>query len=210
MSEKPMDDREEWANACTHAIGWILSAVGTVILLWEPLRFRDGWRALSFGIYALSLLSLYCASTLYHSVKDPRKKRLWRLLDHCAIYLLIAGSYTPFVTLLSENGWRGGLFVSIWSLAAVGIVLKLWKGHRLDFVSTGLYLAMGWLVMLFPANFLSHLPPQAFALLVAGGVAYTLGVIFYLLDRRRFFHAIWHLFVLAGSAAHYLAILLYL
>lgn len=201
---------DEWANSVTHGLGFILSFIGLIFLTLTPFYEGDYWKLLSYGIYSVSLLLLYAASTLYHAVRSPVLKRFLRTVDHCAIYLLIAGSYTPFTMLVLEGVWGWTLFGIVWSLACLGILFKVFFRHRFKVLSTAIYLFMGWLIVIAVEPLSSRLHSGGLYWLMAGGLSYTLGVIFYILDKRRFFHAIWHLFVLNGSVCHYLAVFLYL
>ena len=167
------------------------------------------WHLVGISIYGASLIALYAASTLYHSVQHPPAKRILRVIDHSAIYLLIAGTYTPF-TLVSLHGrWGWTLFGLVWTMAALGIAWKLVHVERYLVASTILYIAMGWLVVIAARPLFRAIPLGGIAWLLAGGLAYTLGVAFFGLPRLRFHHAVWHLFVLAGSACHYVAVLRY-
>lgn len=201
---------DEWANSLTHGIGLILSLIGFIFLLKTPFSEKDHWKLMNFAIYGGSLILLYAASTFYHAVKHPEFKKLFRTVDHCAIYLLIAGSYTPFTMLLLEGVWGWTLFGIVWGLAFLGILFKVFFKHRFKIFSTSLYLFMGWLVVVAIEPLVERFHATGVLWLLAGGLCYTIGVIFYVLDKRRFYHAIWHLFVLAGSVCHYLAVLFYL
>lgn len=201
---------EERANCLTHGFGLILSFIGLFILLIAPIQNGEMGKAFYLGVYGSSLILLYLASTLYHGVRHPQIKQILRTIDHCAIYLLIAGSYTPFTMLILEGIWGWALFAAIWSLAFVGILFKIYFRHRFEFLSTLLYLVMGWLVIVAVEPMVIRFHPNGLYWLLAGGLSYTGGVIFYAMDTRRFFHAIWHLFVLAGSSCHYIAVLLYI
>ncbi len=196
-------------NSISHLAGAVLAACGTTLLIVMAARVGDPWKIVSLSIYGAMLLALYVVSTLYHSLRGGAKD-VMRKFDHCAIYLLIAGTYTPFtlVTLRGPLGWT--LFGTIWALAAVGIVQEIWlaKGARL--LSIAIYVLMGWLALVAVVPLISALSWSGFAWLAAGGAAYTLGLAFYVLDERLLHgHGIWHLFVLCGSACHYLAILLH-
>lgn len=198
--------REELLNTLTHGLGAVLSILGLALLLLLTSGMNDGWRTLSVIVYGSSLILLYLASTCYHGSRTPHHKTLFKTLDHCAIYLLIAGSYTPFllVTMRESLGWP--MFALIWSLAALGITLKLVFRNRLKFLRVMTYLVMGWLVVFASAELQRQLPEGGIHLLVAGGLTYTAGVVFYVAHRIPYHHAIWHLFVLGGSVCHYLAI----
>lgn len=202
--------KEELANSITHIVGAVLALAGLVVLVVSASLRGDAWRIVSFSVYGVALLFLYSSSALYHGV-NGRAKKFLRLMDHQAIYLLIAGTYTPFVlvTLRGALGWW--LFGIIWGLAALGIALDTFhnKGRRIP--QLVIYLVMGWLVVAALGPLLRALPARGTLLLVLGGLFYTSGVAFYVMDRRfPYFHAVWHLFVLAGSLCHYFSVLLYI
>jgi hemolysin III len=202
---------EELINSLSHGLGLVLSVGGLcgLVLLTRVGGGGDLVQVVGCSVFGIALVTLYAASTLYHTVRHPRTKAILRLIDHMSIYLLIAGTYTPFtlVSLRGVPGWT--LFVLVWTLAVSGIVFKLVFGHRWPLASLGFYLAMGWVGVLCSKQVLATLPAGAIGLLLAGGLAYTAGTIFYARDHRRFFHAIWHVFVLAGSGLHYCAVALY-
>ncbi len=200
---------EELANTLTHGFGLALSVVGFIFLFCLAILAGNIWHVASTAVYGLSLVVLYAASTLYHGATTPRRKEILRIADHCGIYLLIAGSYTPF-GLLIANGLLGkGLLILIWFFAISGVVLKILFRHRFPVVSVASYVVMGWLGIfaLQPLTEVLGMMPVAMAL--AGGVAYTIGVVFFAWDRLPHNHAIFHVFVLAGSIVHYLAIAIY-
>ena len=197
---------EELFHALTHGVGAVLAAVGAAWLVVDALANGDPWRVVSFGIYGLTLVLLYTASTLYHGVTARGWKARLRLLDHSAIYLLIAGTYTPFLLLRLRGGWGWSLFGLTWALAVAGVVYKLAFLDRWPRLSTGLYLAMGWSALIAVGPLVRQLSPATLAWVVAGGVVYTAGTLVYHLDRVRYAHAVWHLFVLAGSVCHFVAI----
>lgn len=200
--------REEVASLLTHAAGALLSVVALIIML--ALADGDPLKILSAAVFGSSLILLYSSSTLYHFFTSPRWKARFQALDHACIYLLIAGSYTPvtLITLRGTTGWW--LFGTVWSLALVGVLMKtLRKGKRDHWISTALYLAMGWLVVFALGPLMKNLPMAGVWWLVAGGVAYSFGIIFFAWRKLPFNHAIWHLFVLSGSACHVLAITRY-
>lgn len=200
---------DELANVLTHGIGLLLSIGGFFVLLGLAFLYGDVWHVLSSTIYGITLIVLYGASTFYHGVTDPALKRKLRLLDHIAIYLLIAGSYTPFalVLLRQDGGW--GLFLIIWSLAALGMLFKLTLTFRFPIISTVIYLGMGWLVVLYAVPLFENLPPTGLFWVILGGFFYTVGVPFYASSRLKQGHALWHIFVLLGSLCHFLAISMY-
>lgn len=196
----------EWLNSITHGIGALLSIVGTVVLIVAASQLEDTWKIISFSIFGATLILLYIASTLYHGARQPRLKTAFNTLDHCAIFLLIAGTYTPFllVNMRESSGWP--MLAIIWSLAFTGIALKIIFKNRFALASVGIYIMMGWLIVFVSPDLIANLNEQALYMMVAGGVAYTVGVAFYLADRVPYMHAIWHLFVIGGSGLHFSAI----
>ena len=198
---------EEIANAITHGIGLLLSIAGFVVLLVLAALRGTAWHIVACSIYGATLICLYTASTLYHAVISPRVKRALRIFDHSAIYLLIAGTYTPFLLVSLRGPWGWSLFGVIWGLALVGVLFKFWFVERFAILSTVVYIAMGWLVVIAAKPVITHLSLTAIIWLLAGGLAYTGGVIFFAAKRIPYSHAIWHLFVLAGSICHYFAVL---
>ncbi|MFQ2649503.1 PAQR family membrane homeostasis protein TrhA [Aeromonas caviae] len=197
--------REEWANRLSHGLGLLLGGLGLVLLL------HKGWDQgprvlLSYGVYGASLVLLYLASTLYHSVSSVAARRWSKLFDHCAIYLLIAGTYTPFLLVALDTPLAQGLMVVIWGLALAGVVFKLIFINRFKKVSLFTYLMLGWLSLVVIYQLYLHLDGTGLLLLGLGGLIYSLGVIFYVVKRIPYNHAIWHLFVLGGSLCHFMAI----
>jgi hemolysin III len=205
-----VDRREERFNAGAHLVGALLALLGTGALLWPAVRAGDGWRIVSFGVYGASLVAQYVTSFLYHSAQGAARARL-RHLDHCAIYLLIAGTYSPFTLVSLRSNWGWPLFAAIWALAILGLLQETKRIGKARFWSLAIYLLMGWLAILALVPLLAALTYRGFAWLIAGGLLYTGGVYFYVASKKglRYGHGIWHLFVLAGSACHYLAILLF-
>ncbi|MEZ5614847.1 MAG: hemolysin III family protein [Rhodocyclaceae bacterium] len=196
-------------NAYTHLVGALLALAGAVVLIVLGAMKQDVWKIVSFAIYGASLVMLYSASTLYHSTRG-RLKAFFRKLDHTAIYLLIAGSYTPFTLVTLRGPWGWWLFGVIWSLALLGILQEFWLGKRTRVLSLIIYVLMGWIALVAVMPLVDTLSLAGFAWLAAGGLAYTVGIVFYVYDERfTHWHGIWHLFVVAGSALHYIAILLY-
>ncbi len=196
-------------NSISHLVGAAAALVGLAILVVLAAQKGDPWKIVSLSVYGVTLLLMYVSSTLYHSLRG-NAKAVFRILDHNAIFLLIAGTYTPFTLIILRDGWGWPIFGVIWGLATLGIVIESLrpKGHQV--VSMVIYLLMGWLVLMALEPLLRALPQTGFMLLLLGGVFYTVGVVFYALDKRvRHFHAIWHLFVLAGSISHYLVLLCY-
>lgn len=196
-------------NSISHLIGAVAALAGLVVVVVIAAQQGDPWKIVSFSIYGTTLFLLYTISTLYHSLRG-RAKQIFRKLDHLSIYLLIAGTYTPFTLVTLRGVWGWWLFGVIWGLAVVGMALEALpqKGNRL--LSVGVYILMGWLVLFALKPLLEALPFAGFIWLLLGGLFYTGGIVFYLFDEQvRHFHGIWHLFVLAGSISHYLTILLY-
>jgi len=198
---------EEVVNSVTHGIGLVLSVAGLVILVVSSVLYGDSRHVISFSIFGGTLMFVYISSTLYHSVSRPDIKKWFRKLDHSAIFLLIAGTYTPFTLVSIEGPWGRTIFAIIWGLAVVGIALEFTKISRYRKLSVAIYIFMGWLCVFALKKLLDGLSPQAFLLLVTGGLSYTFGVIFYVWRRLPYNHGIWHIFVLAGSTAHYFSVL---
>ncbi|MNQ74295.1 hemolysin-III related [compost metagenome] len=198
--------KEERANALTHGFGVILSIAALVLLVVQAYQHGNAWHIVSFSIFGAALVILYTCSTLLHSFTHAKIKDVFEILDHSAIYVLIAGSYTPYllVTLRGTLGWS--FFGVIWGLALIGIVLKLFYVKRFILASTLCYIVMGWLIVIAFKPLYVELPFGGIAWLVVGGLFYTLGSIFYVWRRIPYHHAIWHLFVLAGSACHFFSI----
>ena len=199
----------EIANSVTHGIGTLMAIAGLVLLVVFAAIYGNAWHIVSFSIYGTTLVLLYLSSTLYHSAQEPRRKYIFRIIDHSAIYLLIAGTYTPFmlVTLQGTRGWV--MFGIIWFLALAGIMYKVFFINRHVVISTLFYLAMGWMIMFSIGDLFRNLPQNGIILLGAGGLAYTLGMLFYAGRERLLMHAVWHLFVLGGSICHFFSILFY-
>lgn len=196
-------------NSISHLAGSVLAATGAIILVTLAARLGDPWKIVSFSVYGLMLLVLYTASTVYHSTQG-RLKDIMRKFDHCAIYLLIAGTYTPFalVALRDSLGWS--LFAGVWSLALIGILQEIWLAKGARVLSLVIYVTMGWLALFAINPLLAALGWSGFLWLAAGGVIYTVGIIFYAMDEKmRHGHGVWHLFVLGGSICHYFSVLLY-
>ena len=196
------------ANAITHGIGAALALVGAVYLIAASTR-GTAWHVVSCSVFASTLVLVYVVSTLYHSLVRTRARHVFHVLDHSSIYLLIAGTYTPFtlVSLRGPTGWV--LFAAVWTLAVAGIIFKCFAVDRFAVASALVYLFQGWFVVFAFRPLLQALGWHGMMWLGAGGLAYTLGILFFALDRLRYFHAVWHIFVLAGSIAHYFAILYY-
>jgi len=201
-------DAEELVNSITHGVGLVLSVAGFVVLLTLAIMHGSALRIVSCAIYGCTLICVYAASTLYHGITSPRFKHALKIFDHCAIYLLIAGTYTPFLLVNLGGGWGWSLLGVIWGLATAGILLKFWFVDHFKIFSTVVYLAMGWLAIIAVKPLLLHVSTPGIAWLVAGGLMYTVGVAFFAAPRLRYSHAIWHVFVMAGSVCHYTAVLL--
>ena len=200
---------EEVASSITHAAGGLLAVAALTLMVAVAARGGDARRVVAVGVYGATLVFMYVASTAYHLVRPPRAKRVLRILDHASIYLLIAGTYTPVTLVSLRGGWGWSLFGVVWGLALVGVVLKAFFVDRHEVLSTSLYVAMGWIVLVAAKPLLASLPPAGVAWLLGGGLAYTAGVAFFVWDLLPFNHAIWHLFVVAGSVCHFFCVLLY-
>ncbi|MFV0488069.1 MAG: PAQR family membrane homeostasis protein TrhA [Vibrio fluvialis] len=211
MSNTAYSVKEEVANAISHGVGLILGIVGLVLLLVKAVDHRaDALTIVSMSIYGGSMIALFLASTLYHAIPHQNAKRWLKTFDHCAIYLLIAGSYTPFLLVSLRTPLAFGLMIVIWSIALIGIIMKIAFVYRFKRLSLVTYLTMGWLSLIVIYQLARNLDVGGLTLLAAGGVVYSLGVIFYVAKRIPYNHAIWHAFVLAGCACHFLAIYLYI
>lgn len=198
--------KEEKANSFTHGLGTILAVYGTWVL---TSYCSDSWRMLSCIVFGTSMIALYAASTLYHCISQPRIKSIFRTFDHIGILLLIAGTYTPFTLITLKGSWGWSIFGTVWFLALTGAVIELSKLRHKRKISIALYVAMGWTIIVAIKPLMSHLHHGGFLLLLLGGLTYTGGIVFYLWRQLPYHHAIWHLFVLLGSAFHFFAILLY-
>jgi hemolysin III len=207
MNKRPMSLIEEIFNAIIHGIGALLSIAGLVIVVVLAAKVKNPYAIVSSAIYGATLILLYISSTLYHSFPESRVKNLFKIFDHSAIYLLIAGSYTPFALVPLRGPWGWSLFGVIWGLAILGILFKVFFVHRFNFISTIIYLLMGWLIIIAIKPLFASIPHIAAVFLILGGLAYTLGTVFYMFDKIFFFHIIWHFFVLAGSIFHFFSII---
>lgn len=201
--------KEEMANSITHGIGVALSLAAFVILVAYASMQGDKWKIISLSIYSASLVLLYTASTLYHSFTAPKVKHYLKIFDHSAIYLLIAGTYTPFMLVVLRDSIGWAFFIAIWCFALVGISFKLFFVHRFRILSTIIYLLMGWMAIIAFKPLFNNMPEEGLYWILAGGIFYSLGVIFYLWKKLPYHHAIWHLFVLGGSICHFFAVFLY-
>jgi hemolysin III len=209
LSESVYTVGEEIAHAVTHGIGAVLSIAGLAVLVAFATLYGNAWHITSSSIYGVTLILLYTASTLYHGIPQPAAKRVLRRIDHAAIFLLIAGTYTPFtlVNLRGEWGWL--LFGLVWSFAILGVVLETVAKRRIKRLSLTLYLGLGWLVVIAIEPLLDAVASGGLILLLAGGLCYSLGVIFYVWKRLAYHHAVWHMFVMVGSMLHFFSIFFY-
>lgn len=197
-------------NSISHLLGAVLALAGAVLLIVLASRLGDPWKIVSFSIYGAMLVTLYVFSTLYHSVRSVRAKNVLRKIDHCSIYLLIAGTYTPFALVSLRGNWGWWLFGVIWGLALFGMAQEIWLAKGARVLSLVIYVLMGWLAIAVVVPLRVALTPAGFAWLAAGGACYTLGIVFYATDHKvRHGHGLWHLFVLGGSCCHFFTVLLY-
>lgn len=203
----PYSPREELANALTHGIAAAASlGAGSVLITLAALN-GDGWQLGGAITYVVTLFLLYLASTFYHAIPYERAKRRLKVLDHCAIYLLIAGTYTPFTIVGMRGPWGWSLFATIWGLAFFGVVFKLFFTGRFKIISTLIYVAMGWLILIAIKPMMAALSPFTLKWLLAGGAFYTLGTVFYISKKIPYSHSIWHVFVILGSLCHFVAVM---
>ncbi len=209
MTSTPYSPLEELLHAVSHGIGAVLSVIALVLMLLLSVQTGDNWHLASSIIYGSSLILLYSSSTLYHSIQRMAVKHRLRQLDHAAIFILIAGTYTPFTLINLRDNWGLPLFTLIWLVAISGVIIELATGLKYKKLSLGLYLGMGWLVIIAIQPMLNHVETGGLLLLLAGGLSYSFGVIFYAWKRLFLHHAIWHLFVLGGSVLHFLAVYYY-
>jgi len=197
-------------NSISHLAGAGLAVAGATVLIEGAARLGDPWKIVSFSIYGAMLVALYSCSTLYHSVRSRRAKTILQKLDHCSIYLLIAGTYTPFGMVSLRGTWGWALLGVVWGLALVGIVQEVWFAKGARVLSLVIYVLMGWMALVVVVPLCAALTPTGFAWLAAGGACYTVGIIFYVADKRiRHGHGVWHLFVLGGSACHFFTVLFF-
>ena len=193
----------------THVAGGMLAVAGLVVLTVYAASAHDPRRVVAVSIYGVSLVLMYSASSCYHFVNPPKLKRILKIVDHASIYLLIAGTYTPKLLISMRGPWGWSLFGVVWGMAIAGVILKLFFVDRFKALSTAIYVLMGWLVLIAAKSLFSSVPHHGIVWLFAGGISYTGGVAFYLWERLPFNHAIWHLFVIAGSVCHFLAVFFY-
>jgi hemolysin III len=205
--ERRLSLGEEIANSVTHGVAALASVAALPILLVVAVARGDRWQVVGGAIFGSTLVMLYLASTLYHALPHRRAKRVFRVLDHSAIYLLIAGTYTPFALGALRGPWGWSLLGAVWTLAALGIITKATLGFRFPRLSTAVYVAMGWLALIAVQPLLAHVGVAGLMWLLAGGLCYTAGVVFFAWERLRYGHMVWHLFVAAGSVCHFFAVL---
>lgn len=201
--------RYELANSLTHGAGLALAIAGCAILVVIAALHASAWHIIACSIYGATLVCLYAASTLYHAVRSRRWKRIFRIIDHSSIYLLIAGTYTPFTLVNLRGAWGWSLFGLVWGLTMAGILFKVWFVDHFPIASTIVYLLMGWLAVVAIKPLFAAVPLAGLLWILAGGLLYTAGVGFFAWQRLPYHHAIWHVFVLGGSVCHYIAVLLY-
>lgn len=200
---------EEKTNIISHAIGFVLGIVALVLMVVRASTYGNAWHIVSVSIFGASLILLYAASTIYHSAKDPKTRSRLRVVDHATIYVLIAGTYTPFV-LVTLNGWVGWvIFAASWTMALTGIILKLYFTGKYNLLSTLMYIFMGWMIVFAIKPLINSLSADGLWWLMAGGIAYTVGAILYSIKQIKFNHAIFHMFVLLGSFCHFVSVYFY-
>ncbi len=204
---RPYPLGEEIANAVTHGIAAAAAVAAGAVLITLAAQFGDGWQLGGAITFVVTLILLYAASTVYHAIPHAKAKARLKVLDHCAIYLLIAGTYTPFTLVGMRGPWGWSLFFTIWGLAAAGVIFKLFYAGRFKLVSTLIYLAMGWLIVVAIKPMIHSLDPFTLKWLIAGGLAYTVGTVFYMAKKIPYSHSIWHLFVILGSSFHFVAVM---
>jgi hemolysin III len=209
LRERPQSLGEEVANSVSHGIGLLAALIAFPVLVTAALDRADPAGIVGASVFAITMVLLYLASTLFHALPPNRAKRVFQILDHSAIYLLIAGTYTPFTLGVLRGAWGWTLFGLVWGMAVAGTVFKVLGGVRYTTFSTWVYLAMGWLVLIAIEPVWTLVPKWGLFWLLAGGIAYTAGALFFMAERIRYFHFVWHLFVVAGTACHFIAVLWY-
>ena len=209
LSKRTYTLKEEIASATSHGIGVGLGIAALVVLVVLSAKQHDTWKVVSSAIFGATIIAMYLASTLYHSLPQPELKRFFKTLDHASIYLLIAGSYTPFTLVTIRGPWGFSVFSVIWALAAMGVAFKIFFVYRFQVVSIIAYVLMGWIVLIAINPIYHALPKGGLLWLLAGGLCYTVGVIFYAWKSAKYTHSIWHLFVLAGTICHFCSVLFY-
>ena len=207
LRERTQSPGEEIANSVSHGVGLLAAVASAPVLVHSAVRHGGVARIVGASVFVAAMVLLYLTSTLYHALPRNRAKRVFQVLDHAAIFLMIAGTYTPFTLGVLRGTWGWTLFGLVWSLALAGIVLTAVGGVRYPKLTTGLYLAMGWLIIIAVKPLWLRMPLEGLLWLLAGGVAYTVGVVFYAAKRVRYSHFIWHLFVTTGTACHFIAVL---
>lgn len=208
--EREQSQAEEIANSISHGIGLVAALIGTPFLIMHAVWYADAGFIVGTCLFSLTIILLYLASTLYHALPIGKAKRVFRVIEHSAIFLLIAGTYTPFTLGVLHGAWGWTLFGVVWSLALVGVALKTFDVTFRPILSTSLYLLMGWIVAIAVDPLLEKVPTAGLLLLIAGGLSYTIGVVFFATDSRlQYGHLIWHLFVIVGTVCHYFAVLWY-
>ncbi len=207
--ERTQTAGEEVANSISHGVGLLAAIVAASVLVRSAVRYDDAARIAGASVFAASMVLLYLTSTLYHALPKNRAKRVFQVLDHAAIFLMIAGTYTPFTLGVLRGAWGWTLFGLVWALAFGGVVLTAAGGVRYPKLTMSLYLGMGWLILIAGKPLWIRMPSEGLFWLLAGGVAYTVGVVFYAAKRVRYCHFVWHLFVIAGTACHFIAVLRY-
>lgn len=209
LEERPQSLGEEIANSVSHGIGLLAALIAVPVLVTAALDRADPAGIVGASVFAFTMVLLYLASTLFHALPPNRAKRIFQILDHSAIYLLIAGTYTPFTLGVLRGAWGWTLFGLVWAMAVAGTVFKVLGGVRYTTFSTWVYLAMGWLVLIAIEPVWTLVPKWGLFWLFAGGIAYTAGAAFFMAERIRYFHFVWHLFVVTGTACHFVAVLWY-
>jgi len=210
QSTQPYSLPEEIANSVTHGIAFLLAIAALAVMVVFAALHGTAWHVVACSLYGSTLTLLYAASTLYHSIRQPKAKAILKIIDHAAIYLLIAGTYTPFLLVPMRGPWGWSLFGVLWGSALVGIGFKIFLAGRFTLLSTLVYVGMGWIVLIAIRPLWQSLPLGGILWLAGGGLLYTLGTVFYLCRRIPFSHAIWHLFVLAGSVCHFFSVMFYI
>lgn len=206
-SDRNYSAAEELAHTLTHGIGALIAILGLIILVVTVAETRDPWHITGAALFGGALVLMYSASAAYHHVRDPGLKEKLRAVDHAAIYLLIAGTYSPFMLVMFRDSFGLPLFIGLWVLAVAGVIFKVFATGRFEKTSVAIYLIMGWIILIVAKPVFETIATGGLVLLVAGGLAYTIGVIFYRWHSLRHHHTIWHLFVIAGSSFHYFAVL---
>ena len=206
---RPQSLGEEIANSMSHGLGLVAALVAAPVLIAEASRRGSTASVVGAAVFGATMILLYLASTIYHALPTNRAKRVFRVIDHAAIFLLIAGTYTPFTLGALRGPWGWTLFGLVWGMAVVGVTMKVVHGFHRPWLSTGLYLAMGWMVVIAVGPLFTHVPAAGILWLAAGGLSYTAGVAFYVAEGLPFAHFVWHLFVLGGTTCHFFAVLGY-